>query len=338
MTRVLRLGPMLVPVLVPVLAAALWPFAARAQPIDMSRGGPIDVTSRDGMEWRQNDQMVIATGDARAVRGNVTVTADRLIARYRKKASAPGAPAAVTQASAPSGTEADTGGNEVYRLEAEGNVRIFTETDLAVGDRAVYDIDQAVLLMTGNGMTVTTPQQVMTARDTMEYWSQKHMAVGRGLATVTTSDGRRVDGDILVGYTQPPPPAGTPPPPDAKPAAPPKPGADPLTASGKLERVEGFGNVVVRTATETIKADRGVYVSETGIARLAGNVHITRGQNQLEGDEALVNMRTGISTMIREPGRRVQGLVVPNDPANKGEPTGTAKPKGPTPSTPPQAR
>jgi len=181
-----------------------------------------------------------------------------------------------------------------------------------VGDHAVYDIDQAVLLMTGGDMKLTTPQQVLTARDTMEYWSQKHMAVGRGLATVTTADGRRLAGDTLVGYTTPPDAPGTTQ--AASPAkAPARPNADPMMASGKLQRVEGFGNVEVRTAAETIRGSRGVYVADTGIARLAGDVRITRGSSQLNGDEAIVNMRTGISTLSRDPGRRVQGLVVPND-------------------------
>lgn len=285
--------------------------SACAQVIDMSHGGPVEVTASDGMEWRQNEQVVIARGSARAVRGDVTVTADQLIAHYRKKAGAAAAKPSATPATAtPGPAGADTGSNEIYRLEAEGNVHIFTATDLAVADRAVYDIDQSVLLLTGSALKITTPQQVMTARDAMEYWSAKHMAVGRGLATVTTSDGRRVAADTLVAYTtlpdrqQPGPRLAS---------TPAKPGADPLTASGKLERVEGFGNVEIRTATETIRADRGVYVPDTGIARLAGNVHLTRGQNQLNGDEAVVNMRTGISTLSKNPGGRIQGLVVPND-------------------------
>ena len=307
-----------------VLAAALLlsPALARGQAIDLSHGGPVEVTARDGMEWRQNEQVVIANGSARAVRGDVTVTADRLIAHYRKKAVAATAkPVSVT----PGPVAADTGSSEIYRLEAEGNVHIFTATDLAVADKAVYDIDQAVLLLTGSAMKLTTPQQVLTARDSMEYWSAKHMAVGRGQATVTTADGRRVEGDTLVGYTKPPdqPAAVT-----SKPvaAAPAKPGADPLISSGKLERVEGFGNVVVQTATETIHADRGVYVPDTGIARLAGSVHLTRGQNQLNGDEAVVNMHTGISTLSRNPGGRVEGLVVPNE-ASGQSPAPGAKPK-----------
>ena len=316
-----------------LLLVLLAPGYAAAQALDLSKGGPIEVTASEGMEWRQNEQVVIARGNARAVRGDVTVTANTLIARYRRKADA-----AATPVSAPAPTSgpatADTGNNEIYRLEAEGNVHIFTATDLAVGDHAVYDIDQAVLLMTGSDMKLTTPQQVLTARDTMEYWSQKHMAVGRGLATVTTNDGRRLAGDTLVGYTTPETPAAAPVATSAAPSAvrqPARPGADPLLASGKLQRIEAFGNVEVRTATETIRGSRGVYVADTGIARLAGDVHITRGQSQLNGDEAIVNMRTGISTLSRDPGKRVQGLVVPNDatpgtaiPGASGKPPGKA--------------
>jgi lipopolysaccharide export system protein LptA len=59
------------------------------------------------------------------------------------------------------------------------------------------------------------------------------------------------------------------------------------------------------------------------MARLGGNVKITRGQNQLNGAEADVNMKTGIATLVaRTPGAgqtpgRVHGLVMPNDESNK---------------------
>lgn len=279
--------------------------------LDMSKGGPIEVTARDGIEWRQNEQLVIARGDARAVRGDVTVMGDTLIAHYRRKAN-PAQAAAPTPATPVSTGSVvgggDTGANEIYRLEADGHVKIFNPTDIAVGDHAIYDIDQAVLVMTGKDLNLTTPNHVMTARDTMEWWSQKHMAVGRGLATVTTADGKRLSGDVLVGYTAP----------DQQPAAQPaatKPGSssDAAAAAGKLQKVEAFGHVEVRTATETVTGDRGVYVAASDISRIVGHVHITRGMNQLNGDEALVNMKTGISTLVRDPGARVQGLIMPNE-------------------------
>lgn len=302
-----------------LLAAALAAFllagpVARTQGIDLSRGGPVEITARQGMEWRQQEQQVLARGDARAVRGDVTVTADELVAFYRKKAGDDAAPAATSAPTA----GVDTGNNEIYRLEARGHVNIYTPTDHAVADRAIYDIDQAVLVLTGRGLKITTPQDVLTARDSMEYWSQKHMAVARGEATVVTNDGRRVYADTLVAYTKP---AGTSPGASAVQPAAAKPGADPLAGSGKLEKVDAFGNVELRTQQEVIRGDRGTYVPDTGIARLVGHVHITRGLNQLNGDEALVNMQTGVSTLTRVPGQRVEGLVMPNDAsAQRGQP------------------
>ena len=208
----------------------------------MSHGGPIDITASDGLEWRQHEQQVIARGNAKAMRDSVTVTADRLIAWYRKKADTTtpgeggkaGVPAdaqggtrgegaeagikatvnAGDGARPPTGDQAtqagngpgllgdsDGGGNEIYRVQAEGNVHIYTQTDQAQGDKATYDLDQAVMVLTGRNLKLTTPSQVLTARDDMEYWSQKHMAVARGDAVVVTNDGRRLSADTVVAYT-----------------------------------------------------------------------------------------------------------------------------------------
>ncbi len=206
-------------------------------------------------------------------------------------------------------------------------MRIVTPTDEAVSDHAIYDIDQAVLLLTGHAMRLTTPQDVLTARDGMEYWSQKHMAVGRGNALVVTADGRRLSADTLVAYTTDP--AATPggaPKPVVQAAA--KPGADPLAASaGKLQRVEAFGNVEIRTVADTVFGDRGVYLPDTGMARIVGHVRITHGLNQLNGPAADVNMKTGVAHIVSDPGGRVQGLIVPNDASAKSGETSGAKPK-----------
>ena len=110
---------------------------------------------------------------------------------------------------------------------------------------------------------------------------------GRRAATrwSTTNDARRLAADTLVAYTTPDDAARQPEPAGA--ASRPRPAGQARTirwrASGKLQRVEAFGNVSVRTATDIVTGDRGVYVPDTGIARLAGNVRITRGQNQLNG-------------------------------------------------------
>jgi len=226
-------------------------------------------------------------------------------------------------------------------------VQIFTATDHAQGDVAVYDIDQAVLVMTGHDLRLTTPNDVLTARDTMEYWPQKHMAVARGNAVVVTKDARRIAADVLVAYTADTgaqasggqasggvaKPAVKPAPANPPANSPGQASGDDLASSGKLEKVEALGHVSVRTPTDTAIGERAVYVPDSGIARLAGNVRITRGENQLNGQEAEVDMKTGIARLLRGETERVTGLVVPNDATNRDvpaltQPNGGAAPSG----------
>ncbi len=300
------------------------PARLHAQSIDLSGGGPVEVTARGNFEVHQEQQEVIASGDARAVRGNVTVLADELIARYRKRQVAGAAVAA--KPATPASDQDSNGGNEVYRIEAHGHVRILTQTDEAVGDDAVYDIDQAVLVMTGSDLKLTTPNDVLTARDSMEYWSTEHMAVGRGNAVVVTSDGRRISSDTLVAYTDPDQSKGS-----AKPAATNADGSksqDPLT-SGQLKRVDAFGNVEVRTASDIVRGDKGIYIPATGQGRVVGHARITHGDNQVNGPAADFNMKTGVARINASSGARVEGLVVPRaapDDTKPGKSIGTPKP------------
>ena len=295
-------------------------MGVRAQGIDLSQGGPVDVTASDGIEWRQAEQVVIARGNARAVRGTVTVDSDRLLARYRSRPAVPGQAAAPAQPASTAGTDPTlNGGNEIWRLEAEGNVRITSASDIARGDRAVYDIDQAVLVLTGRNLSLTSAQQVITARDSLEYWSQRKMAVARGNSVVVdNAEGRRITADTLVSYFLNGPGSQEAP----RPAPPPvsgKPGEREPPGAGKVDRVEAFGNVEIRTPTDVVRGSRGVYSAATGLARLLGDVRITRGDNQINGQEAIVNMRTGVARLVSAPGARVQGLILPNQ--NPEQPT-----------------
>jgi lipopolysaccharide export system protein LptA len=282
------------------------PLVAHAQGIDLSQGGPVDITATDGIEWRQAEQVVIARGDARAVRGNVTVDANRLLARYRPRPQAGQAenaqPPAAPPAVGPGASGSLGGSSEIWRLEAEGQVRITSATDVARGDRAVYDMDQAVLVLTGRALSLTSGQQVITATDSLEYWSDRKMAVARGNAVVVDSaESRRITADTLVSYFLDGP----------APAAPPA-GEQQVPGAGRVDRVEAFGNVEIRTPTDVVRGSRGVYSAATGMARLLGDVRITRGENQLNGQEAIVNLRTGVARLVSRPGARVQGLILPN--------------------------
>lgn len=303
-------------------AAALAAAPAHAQ--DLNLGGqpgaapvPIQITAQQGITWSQDAQTVTANGDAKAVRGDVTVTADQLVAHYVKKAAsgtpAPaGTPAQAAAASQPTsangGTDGlDQGNAQLTELDAIGNVHIYTTTDNAWGDHAVYTMAQQVLVLTGQHLKLTTQHDTVTAKDSIEYYAGEHKAIARGNALIVADDGRSIAADVIVGYF-------------AAQANNAKPGTKPVAASspdalgqaGNLQKVEAFGHVVIKTTTDTATGDRGIYLPPTGQARLGGNVHIIHGPNELEGADALVNMKTGVATLLAGPGGHVSGVVLPN--------------------------
>ena len=294
-------------------ALALWaaavPALAQGVSVDSTSDAPIEIVARDGIEWNRETREYIARGDARATQGETTVEADTLTAFYRQA----------------------EGRTEVFRYEAKGNVRIYTPTHRALGDRAVYDIDTGALVLTGQGLKLTTPAEVITARDGLEYWEHRNVAVARGDAQVAAEDGRRMKAELLTAHFAGSSAAGQG---AVAGAARSNAGSNdqPAENSRRLQRVEGFGDVHISTPTEIVVGDRGVYDAQTGIAILAGNVRITRGQNQLVGDYAEVNTNTGVSRLLSEPAQdgkgRVRGLFIPESRnADKASKTGNEAPK-----------
>ena len=241
-----------------------------------SQGGePVNVEADQGIEWAQEKQEYIARGNAKATRGDVTVYGQTLIAYYRKTPS---------------------GGSDIWRLDADDDVKIATPTDTAVGDKGVYDVDNGVFVLTGKHLELDTPKGVITARDSLEYWKLKQFAVARGNAKVVRED-KTVTADILEAHFKT----------DAK-------------GQLALSYVEAFNNVTITAATAVAHAVYGNYNVDTDVADLKGSIKITRGQDQLNGECATMNTNTGISRLYacgKE--KQVRGLLIPKQGAGGTE-------------------
>ncbi|HEX3535188.1 MAG TPA: LptA/OstA family protein [Stellaceae bacterium] len=283
MVPVLRHGP----VALALLLAALPGRYAQAQLLNGDPGQPIEIQADSGIEWRQDEQLYIARGNAVAKRGPSEVHADTLIAHYRP----------IKPGSAPSNGSANAiGGNtEIYRVDAEGNVTINRDNQTVVGDQAVYDVDQALAVITGKALKLTTATDTVTARDSLEWYDQKQIAVGRGDAVAIRNNGRKIRADVLTAYmdkTAPPPAAKAP----VKPAA--AGGATPPTQDSKITRIDGQGHVVVTNAIETGRGDYAVYNAVKGVSTLIGNVVITRGKDVMRGQAAVMDMNKNVSRIL----------------------------------------
>ena len=265
----LVLGAFLAPAA--ALAAADKAKDAAPQTIPIQSDKPIEVYAHEGIEWDQNAGTYIARGNARAIQGDITVYGSVLTARYRKTAD---------------------GGSEIWRLDADGKVRIESPKGIVYGEKAIYDMDTSILVVTGNNLKLVTPKETVTARDSLEYWRLKDMFVARGNALAVLED-RKIKADILTAHLR-----------------------KDENEESEVYRVDAFGSVLITTPTDIARGEKGVYFVDTGIATLTGSVKITRGDNQLNGEIAEINMNTGVSRILAgaEKGgesKPVRALIIP---------------------------
>lgn len=253
-------------------AASPW-GDAQAQKLNFGSGDsdhPIEIFADNGIEWQQENLIFLARGNARAVRGEVTVFADELRAYYRERAD---------------------GGTDIWRLDALGKVRIKTLGETAYGDKAVYQVDKKILVLSGGKVRLVAGNDEITADKQLEYWENKQMAVARGNAFAVRA-GKRLKADVLAAYFRT----------DKK-------------GENRLYRVDAFDRVKIVTEQNTATSNRGVYNVESGIATLTGAVKLVRGKNILTGCSAEVNLNSGISKIFSCPAstggtrKRAQGVL-----------------------------
>jgi len=287
----------------------------------VSEDRPVEVSADSGIEWQQDAQLYIARGNAIAKRGTTEVHADTLTAHYRPSKGAGGE-------------------TEVYRLDADGHVMIKGPTQTVVGDQAVYDVDQQIGIVTGKTLKLTTPSDVVTARDSFEWYDAKQISVARGDA-IAVRDTKRLRADVLTAHMtkEKPKPGENQPEAKTSKAVPATTNAKTSAKAGplgdgdegsRISRIDAQGNVLVSTPTDIGRGDYGVYNADTGIVTLLGNVTITRGPNAIKGEYAVVDLNNNVSRMMPgpsapgTPASRVEGLFVRQDQgASSGRATNT---------------
>ncbi|MDD4616887.1 MAG: LptA/OstA family protein [Alphaproteobacteria bacterium] len=230
----------------------------------------IEVTADKSLEWYEDQNIYVARGNAKAVRGDVAITADLLTAHKR-------------ETKAPKGEKGPTG--DIDRLTAEGNVVITKGSARILADRAIDDVDKHVFVATGDNLRYESGEQVVTAKKSLEYWDRKKIAVARGSAHAVKGD-RHIMGDVLTAEFRT------------------KDGKD------ELYKMTSEGKVTVVTKSDVVRGDKGVYDASSDVAVVTGNVSVTRADGmQLTGDVGEANFTTNQSRLINEGSGRVRALL-----------------------------
>lgn len=228
---------------------------------------PLEIVADEGIEWRRDERSLVAQGKVVLTRGATELRAETVSAHYRDTASGDG--------------------QEVYRVDASGAVRISSDGTQAFGDSAAYDLDQGIFVLTGKMPRLEAADLVVTAAQNLEFWQAKNLAIARGAAVAKSRD-RRIAADVISAYVD-----------------------SSETGKSELRRVEAFGKVVITTAEDRASGDEAVYDARSGVATLCGDVEIRRGGSSLRGRCAEVDLNTGVSRLLGGGGGGITGLVAP---------------------------
>ena len=98
------------------------------------------VTARDRIEYWRDKEVVVAKGNVVIVqpKKNTTVHSDEATAFFRDKVDDPATP------------EDESGDQEIYQIEAMGNVRVDRNDQTAFSDKLAYNPNTDIALLTGN--------------------------------------------------------------------------------------------------------------------------------------------------------------------------------------------
>ncbi|QQR69676.1 MAG: hypothetical protein IPI58_03210 [Alphaproteobacteria bacterium] len=266
-------------------AAPAAPKAADAQPAGASSlpgtgsDKPIEVTADESLEWRREEGMYVAKGRARAVQGDVAVTADLLTASMKNKA----------------GQKQD----RIVLLTGTGHVAVESGRYKATGSEGSFDAETGMGVLTGEGLQMTSDDMTVTARDALEYWQNTRLAVARGNAEMIRADGTHIKADELVAQMR-----------DSS--------AKPATGNGAMDvqQVDARGHVHISMPQGMAQCDRASFDPVRNLTQLFGHVRVVRGTTVLIGDVVEMNMATGVSRLVSKSGERVRAFLVPGGPSS----------------------
>jgi len=155
-------------------------FASQAQAQIGSQGGPMDITS-ERLEVIDAENKAVFSGNVDAVQGDTRMRADTIEVFF-----ASGGP----------GSRAAAGGfGDVERVLATGDVFYVTLTEVARGDRALYELTSETITMTGDvvltrGANTITGSCLIVDLVTGRSQVNPPSCGGDGQASTTASTGR----------------------------------------------------------------------------------------------------------------------------------------------------
>lgn len=262
----------------------LFAFQAQAEEINL--------TADEKVEWHQNEQKMIAVGNAVATKKDMNIRADQMTAFY--------------ESSKKGGEKARSNIRDVH---AVGGVIMTSPTAKAYGDTMDYNLISDIMILKGEPVAkiVTNDNKTITATDNITYYPSQNKAIAIG-DVIAKDPENTIYSNKMISYF-----------------------SKNAQGQSELDKVEIYSDskqVKIVNKQATVTGEWGVYLPKIDKVRLYKNVVINQEGNILKGDYAETDLKTGISRVLsdKKSGKRVSGVFIEKDKEDKTAAEKAAKP------------
>lgn len=245
----------------------------------------IHLTADEKVEWHQNEQMMVAVGNAVATKQDMNIRADKMTAYY--------------ESSKKGGEKARSNIRDVHAM---GGVVITSPNAKGYGDTMDYDLIKDEMILRGAPYaSIKTNNETITATDSITYYPSENKAVALGDVIASDPENKIYSNKMISYFTKD------------------------QNGKQVLERVEIYADnnqVKIVNKDAVVTGERGLYLPQINKVRLYGNVVINQEGNILKGDYGETDLKTGISRLLsnKKTGKRVSGVFhEKNNKAKKSE-------------------
>lgn len=149
--------------------------------ISYSHAEDIHLVADDKVEWHQNEQKMVATGNAVASKKDMNIRADKMTGYYSKYRV---------------NGQDKTG---ISTVHAEGNVKMHSSKADGFGDTLDYNVADETMILKGRPAKITTEKETITATESITYYPNRQQAVALG-EVIASNDAHQIHSNKMVSY------------------------------------------------------------------------------------------------------------------------------------------
>lgn len=137
----------------------------------------ITLDADERVEYHQKEQKLVAIGNARASKENLSIKADTLIGYYDNKNK-----------------------NKISRIEAIKNVEMKTPDAIAFGDKMTYDVKKDTAILTGAPAKIKNSDFTITSKGPITYYQTQQKAIATNGVEVVDKQNNHVYADLMTAW------------------------------------------------------------------------------------------------------------------------------------------